>query len=439
MSDLRDDDETSIDTPPGSRPTGRPEAPSARSPMREAAPPERDNRDTRATAALPAVGGFKIWAILLAGAVGALLTLGLDAWLQGRPVPGGAAGGPSAANGPAAGSNGPSPAPDLPADVVDPSAARDLIVATLGGQGVPPQNINHGLYPLRGPGRRPGETFPLVSFACPPGRACADVLQTLEAPLAQVGFQLSRNIGGDRPGRPVFRAVSQDRHPALAIRAYPAGPRLTLVVDDLGREPAVLEKLLALDEHVTFALMPNTPSAPQLAARLADAGREIVAHLPLEPQPPAEPDGPDFLTTTESPEEAARGAERLLDRLPGASGANNHLGGRFTTSPAHMAALLNVLKARSMFFVDDRTSPASVALATAKVIGVRSAARTHSLDLPDQDVRAAFKAVEAALVLDGQAVVVAHGDPATLAALAPWLDDLKRRNIHLFRLSEVVL
>lgn len=80
-----------------------------------------------------------------------------------------------------------------------------------------------------------------------------------------------------------------------------------------------------------------------------------------------------------------------------------------------------------------------MAEATAKVIGVRTSARTHSLDVPGQDVRAAFKAVEAALVLDGQAVVVAHGNPDTLTALGPWLDDLKRRNIHLFRLSEVVL
>jgi polysaccharide deacetylase 2 family uncharacterized protein YibQ len=104
-----------------------------------------------------------------------------------------------------------------------------------------------------------------------------------------------------------------------------------------------------------------------------------------------------------------------------------------------MAGLLNALKARGMFFVDDRTSPASVAEATAKVVGVRTASRTHSLDVAGQDVRAAFKAVEAALVLDGQAVVVAHGAADTLTALGPWLDDLKRRNIHLFRLSEIVL
>ena len=371
----------------------------------------------------------RLWAVLLAGVVGALSTLGLDAWLRTEPPPRVAT--PARPN--AASAEAPPPS------VAEAAPARDIIIQTLTTLGVPPASVTHGVYPLRGPGRRGGETFPLLSLTCPPTRNCGDLLAALDAPLGAAGFQVARNIGGDRAGRPLFRAVSHESHPALALRAWPAGPRLSLIIDDLGREPAVLDRLLALDEHVTFALMPNTPAAPQMAARLADAGREVIAHLPMEPQPPAEIDGPDFLTTTQAPDEAARAAEHLLDRLPASVGAHNHLGGRYTTSPAHMAALLNVLKQRSMFFVDDRTSPASVAEATAKVIGVRTSARTHSLDLPGQEVRSAFKAVEAALVLDGQAVVVAHGDPDTLTALAPWLDDLKRRNIHLFRLSEIVM
>ncbi len=373
----------------------------------------------------------RIWPVLVAGAAGALLTLGLDAWLRTESPPSGPP--------PAAGRSGPvaSSGPAGPLPPADPAPVRDLVLELL-APSVPSAAILHGVYPLRGAGRRPGETFPLVGFACPPARACGELLDALEAPLAAAGYQVSRNIGGDRPGRPYFRAVARDTRPALAVRAWPPGPRLTLIVDDLGREPAVLERLLALDEHVTFALLPNAPSAPSMAARLSDAGREIIVDLPLEPQPPTVPDGPDFVTTAETPEEATRGAERLLNRLPRAVGVLNHLGGRFTTSATHMASLLHHLGARGLFFLDDRTSPASVALATARVVGVRTAARTHALDLPGQDVRAAFKAVEAALVLDGEAIVVAHGTPETLALLGPWIEDLERRNIHLFRLSEVV-
>lgn len=375
----------------------------------------------------PAPRGPRLWTVLAAGAVGALLTLGLDAWFRSEPAPV-AAGGATPASTVAPG----------PLPVADPAPARDLVVGLLGAS-VPASAMLHGVYPLRGAGRRPGETFPLLGFSCPPARACGELFDALDAPLAAAGFQMSRNIGGDRPGRPYFRAIARDQRPALALRAFPPGPRLTLVVDDLGREPAILERLLALDEHVTFAFLPNAPSAPSMAARLADAGREIIVDLPLEPQPPTVPDGPDFLTTSDSPEAAARGADRLLNRLPRAVGVINHLGGRFTTQATHMASLLHLLGGRGLFFLDDRTSPASVALETARVVGVRTAARTHALDLPGQDVRAAFKAVEAALVLDGQAVVVTHGTPETLALLGPWLDDLERRNIHLFRLSEIVL
>jgi len=366
--------------------------------------------------------------VLAAGAAGALVTLALDAWLRSEPVPPG-----RNAPSPAAASSSTGPAP-----VADPGPARELVSGLL-APSVPAAVLQHGVYPLRGAGRSPGETFPLLAFPCPPARACGELLDALEAPLAAAGFQVSRNIGGDRPGRPYFRAIAQQQRPALALRAWPPGPRLTLVVDDLGREPAVLERLLALDEHVTFAFLPNAPSAPSMAARLADAGREIVVDLPLEPQPPTVADGPDFLTTADPPEAAARAADRLLGRLPRAVGVINHLGGRFTTQATHMASLLHLIGGRGLFFLDDRTSPASVALETARVVGVRTAARTHALDLPGQDVRAAFKAVEAALVLDGQALVVAHGNPETLALLGPWLEDLERRNIHLFRLSEIVL
>ena len=75
----------------------------------------------------------------------------------------------------------------------------------------------------------------------------------------------------------------------------------------------------------------------------------------------------------------------------------------------------------------------------AKALGVRSAARTHRLESGKGAIDAKLRAVEVALVLEGQALVVAEGSPDVLTALRSWLSDLRQRKIHLIRLSEIVL
>ena len=103
-----------------------------------------------------------------------------------------------------------------------------------------------------------------------------------------------------------------------------------------------------------------------------------------------------------------------------------------------MSAVHERLKARSLFFLDNRASPASVAEPTARAVGVRTVLRTHFLDA-GADLDARLKSIEAALVLEGRAVVVAPPAPDTLVALQGWVRGLKERRIHVFRLSEIVL
>lgn len=329
-------------------------------------------------------------------------------------------------------------APAPPPEPVDPAPARALAVAALVEAGVPHAAIEHGVYPLRGPGRAPAETIPLVGFTCPAERGCAPLEGALAAAALPAGLTLVEPIGGDRPGRPLHRALSDGPNPALALRGHPPGPRLTVIIGDVGREPALLDPLIALDPDVTFAIMANAPHAPAVAARLAETGREILAHLPLQPAPPALPDGPDALTTDDDPTTTATKARALLDRVPGAAGADTHQGDRFTPSRPHVAALLDVLAERGMFFIDGRHSDASVALPIAAAQGIRAAARTHDLDHGDGPIDTRLRAIEVALVLDGQAIVTLTPTPEAITALAAWTLTLRARGIHLLRASEIV-
>ncbi len=329
----------------------------------------------------------------------------------------------------------PPPAPPPPAD---PAPARALAVKTLVEAGVPHGAIRHGVYPLLGPGRAPGETLPLVAFTCPVDGGCGPVVTALSTAAAAGGLTLVEPQEGDRSGRPVFRALADGERPALALRGQRPGPRLTLIIGDVGREPALLDALLALDRDVTLAVMANAPKAPEVAARLAEAGREVLAHLPLEPMPPRSPDGSDFITTAQAPAAVAEATTRLLERVPGAAGVDVHLGGKLLASGPHVTAMLDALGEQGLFFID-RPVSASVAGPTARTQGVRAVPASHDLDAdPATPLAARLKAVEVALVLEGHAVVTARPDPATLAALQPWLATLRARRIQLLRASEVV-
>lgn len=320
----------------------------------------------------------------------------------------------------------PTPAPPPPPAPVDPAPARALAVKALVEAGVPHGAIRHGVYPLRGPGRAPAETLPLVAFDCPADGGCGPVIAALDAAAGPAGLTLVGPVGGDRPGRPIFRALSAGERPALALRAQPAGPRLTVIVGDVGRAPALVDAALALDPDVTLAVAADATDSAQVARRLAEAGREVLAHLPLT----AEDGSADGLGPATA---------RLVERVPGAVGAAAPSGGALLSSGPHASTLLGALGDEGLFFVDRPPTSGSVAGPTARARGVRATAATHDLDAdPGTPIATRLKAIEVSLVLDGHAVVTIGADPAALAALQPWLETLRDRRVRLLRASEVV-
>jgi polysaccharide deacetylase 2 family uncharacterized protein YibQ len=364
---------------------------------------------------------------VLAALLGAAIGIPIDrSWLRGDALL-------TQAEAPATEPAGPPPEP------AEPEPARVAVLAGLTAAAIPDRAIAHGLYPLTGPGRRPHETLPLVSFACPAGKDCAVVLRTVDEQVSAAGYTMIAPAGGDQPERPLFRALAKDGRPALALRAFPTGPRLTVVLEQLGREPSLLDALLALDPHVTYAVLPNVADAGRTARRLIDSGREVIADLPLEPTDPHTMDGPDFLTAGMPAERIQAALDAHFAQVPGVVGAGAHLGDKFATAREPLTAMLESLKSRGFFFFDDLDGPTSLSQATARVVGVRSVRATHRIDDEGEALAARLRAVEAALVLDGHAVVVLTPRPGTLVALRPWLDGLRQRRIHLLRLSEVAL
>jgi polysaccharide deacetylase 2 family uncharacterized protein YibQ len=157
------------------------------------------------------------------------------------------------------------------------------------------------------------------------------------------------------------------------------GARVALVIDDLGRSLDDLAALGRLGIPLSYSVLPFETRTGEVVAALGRGRREILCHLPMEPGNGKDP-GPGALTAEMEPEELAERTARALDAVPGAVGANNHMGSLLSADPDSMRAILSVLASRRLFFLDSRTSAESVGYATARALGLASAERQVFLD-----------------------------------------------------------
>jgi uncharacterized protein len=208
----------------------------------------------------------------------------------------------------------------------------------------------------------------------------------------------------------------------------PGRPRVAIVIDDLGDSGDQVRPFLDVALPLSFAVLPTAADAPGVARGLSQLGRDVLAHVPMEPDEAEAMARGGFLTVSMSAEAIAAGTRAALDRVPGAVGANNHMGSRFTRSANALAPFLEVLKARGLFFLDSRTTPDTVAEEAAAARGVPALRRAVFLDNDPSPaaVEAQLAGLQAVAKVRGCAVAIGHGLPATAAALARFAADPAR-------------
>lgn len=218
------------------------------------------------------------------------------------------------------------------------------------------------------------------------------------------------------------------------------GPRLAIIIDDLGNDLAPAERILSLPFPLTLSVLPNKEHSAEIAAEAFRRGDQVILHLPMEAEGSAAKPEAIELRTGMLADEVDRIVSDMLSGVPYAVGVNNHEGSRATTDPQLMAAVMNVLRARNLFFVDSRTTAATVAYDAARHAGVPAAFRNVFLD--DVETR---EAVQQQLELaardaarQGSAIAIGHPHPETLAALTEGLPKLQSNGIHFVFVSSLV-
>lgn len=221
---------------------------------------------------------------------------------------------------------------------------------------------------------------------------------------------------------------------------------LAIVIDDVGRELELFEKLLDLRFALSFSVLPGSVYAVGVQQRLqADhrRPRDVLLHLPMEPVDPAAMGGVEigetFLLATDSPEQLRRKLDAALTRVPAAIGINNHMGSRLTTDAAAMAAIMPVLRERELFFLDSRTNPQTVAAREAEQAGVPTISRKVFLDHePGREaIRAALREA-AAHAREQPTVAIAHPSIDLVEVLREELPRLHADKVVVYPLSRVL-
>jgi polysaccharide deacetylase 2 family uncharacterized protein YibQ len=262
---------------------------------------------------------------------------------------------------------------------------------------------------------------------------------------ALVGIALFWPQRDDRP----VPAASSFTPPAPPASAGPGdnpvspspGPRLAIVIDDLGYEPVRDAEWLDFPGKITVSVIPFGPSSRTFAASARSRGHGVILHVPMEPESPAEDRTASFrLRRGMRPEEMEEAFSRMAQDVPQANGASNHMGSAFTSDAGAMAVFAGILKRRGFFFVDSLTIASSVGLEAAGRAGVPAVRRDVFLD-DDPGPEEMRRQWEKALALAkerGEAVIVCHSRRETRKALLELLPGLRAEGIRPVTVEELL-
>ena len=134
-------------------------------------------------------------------------------------------------------------------------------------------------------------------------------------------------------------------------RRFTSQPKVTFVIDDIGYHLRDRDRLTALSDKVTYAILPLLPYSRYFGNLSRTTGAEIILHLPLDTLQDKVP-GRGLIVDTMTNEAILDMLARDLDSVPNHVGVNNHMGSRGTASREMMTIILKELKRRGLFFLD---------------------------------------------------------------------------------------
>lgn len=248
------------------------------------------------------------------------------------------------------------------------------------------------------------------------------------------------------PFGPLPRVAVDGRRPAdVYARPVPgfvgASPKIAIVVGDLGlSQTGTQQALSALPPEITLGFAPYGASLDRWTAKARQDGHELLLQVPLEPfdYPDNDP-GENTLLVAKDARQNIENLHRVMGRLTTYVGVVNYMGARFTSEAAALDPVMQEIALRGLLYLDDGSSPRSVAEQSAgkfKTSFARADLVVDAMPTPNE-IAGRLAQLEQIARTRGLAVGIASARPATLKALSAWTTSLDDRGITLVPISAV--
>ena len=265
----------------------------------------------------------------------------------------------------------------------------------------------------------------------------------IRAPLEQRLLETSRHGAIPRIAPDGARPAELYARAAAPLQGKKEGPRVAIVIGGLGVSANVTRQATEkLPGPVTFAFTPYGTDVEGMVTSARAAGHEVLLQAPMEPfdYPDNDP-GPQTLLTTLSLDQNTDRLHWLMSRFQGYVGIANYMGARFTSTEAALAPVLKEVSRRGLIYVDDGSSPRSLAGQIASANNLPFARAEILLDAvtTTAHIDRALARLEALAREHGSAVGMASALPASIERIAQWAKAAEGRGIVLVPVTAVAI
>lgn len=217
------------------------------------------------------------------------------------------------------------------------------------------------------------------------------------------------------------------------------GPRMVIIIDDLGNNRRLGEAAIDLPGNLTFSILPGLAYSTALAERAHAEGREVMLHMPMANHSRF-PLGPMGLEAHMTANEWQETLDEALADVPHAAGLNNHMGSLLTEREEPMGLVMETLSEHNLYFIDSLTSARSIAYQTARQHDVPALKRHVFLDHEQTDafISGQFEQALAIMEQQGWVIMIGHPYPETIDFLDWILPLLDEVGVELVTPSELI-
>ena len=318
-----------------------------------------------------------------------------------------------------------------------PSAPADRGVRTKPSQGerIPEKSENGPPAQVGGAGEQTVTIIDGKSGARQEVKIPSTAESSMLAPESQL-IEMTRNGPIPRIGADGLRAAQAYAQP---VSKRTNSPQIAIVIAGLGISANVTaDAMNKLPGPVTFAFGPYGVDLERVTGRARGLGHELLLQVPMEPfdYPDNDP-GPQTLVTTLTPEQNIERLQWAMSRFQGYVGILNQMGARFTASETSFSPIIREVGKRGLIYIDDGSSPRSLASQSAGGNSLAFAKASFVLDtVPSAvEIDRALVRLEAKAREGGIAVAIATALPVTIERIAIWAKTAENRGFTLVPIS----